>query len=234
MNAAVGRHSPTPTLSPVLTPPFFTSSPFSACPPPPLPNICLLFALWYSPTVSRPASFSLTLYSCSYWSLRLLFQLVLIHMLVTFILPSFLGKKEQKKTFSWPRCRRRITKVKMMTVHFNKVETYVSGNSTGLVLILLCNASMYSSMKGHCRKSRRKEVKTTRTHMHDDCCTGPISEKTTETNNSSNRPLGFITFNDSTRKLLFQNCAPTFFYAFKRRLVGQTSHLPFQRRSSRG
>lgn len=59
-------------------------------------------------------------------------------------------------------------------------------------------------MKGHCRKSRRKEVKTTRTHMHDDCCTGPISEKTTETNNSSNRPLGFITFNDSTRKLLFQ------------------------------
>lgn len=117
------------------------------------------------------------LYSCSYWSLRLLFQLVLIHMLVTFILPSYLGEKEQKKTVSWPRCRRRITKVKMMTVHFNEVETYVSGNSTGLVRILLCKASMYSSMKGHCRKSRRKEVKTTRTHMHDDCCTGRISER---------------------------------------------------------
>lgn len=62
--------------------------------------------------------------------------------------------------------------------------------------------------------------------------------QTTETNNSSNRPLGFITFNGS-RKLLFQtqtlaDSAPTFFYAFKLTLVGQTAHLPFQRRSSRG
>lgn len=44
---------------------------------------------------------------------------------------------------------------------FNKAEerdgcrrwTYVSGKSTGLVLILLCKANMYSSINGHCRWS---------------------------------------------------------------------------------
>lgn len=198
--------------------PFFTSPLLSACPPPPLPHICLLFSLcdiplqWAGlpaflwPFSQKEKQLWSRLYLCELLKPQFAFSaLVLIHMLVMFIVCRA-KLLVQKKTVLWPRCRWRITKVKMMTVHFNKVETYVSGNSTGLVLILLCKASMYSSMKGHCRKSRRKEVKTTRTHMHDDSAPGEYQNdlKTTETNNSSNQPLGFITFKDSTRKLLCQ------------------------------
>lgn len=205
MNTTVGRHNLTLTLCcPVLTPPhtsshcpFFTS-PLSACPPP-LPNICLLSSLYDIPLQwaglraflwpfsQKEKQLCSGLYLCSYWSLSLLFQCLFwfkCRWRSSCAVPSYSGKKkkEQKKMVLWPRCRWRITKVKMMTVlknkvSSNKVETYVSGNSTGLVLILLCKASMYSSMKGHCRKSRRKEVKTTRTHMHDACCTGRISER---------------------------------------------------------
>lgn len=42
-------------------------------------------------------------------------------------------------------------------------RTYVSGNSTGLVLILLCKANMYSSINGHCGEGG--EGKTTARHI---------------------------------------------------------------------
>lgn len=50
--------------------------------------------------------------------------------------------------------------------------------------------------------------------------------QTTETNNSSNQPLGFITFNDSTRKLLFQtntvaDSAPTSFMLLNEHVWGR-------------
>lgn len=43
-----------------------------------------------------------------------------------------------------------------------KRRTHISGKSTGLVRILLCKASMYSSINGHYRWSRAKGIKTTR------------------------------------------------------------------------
>lgn len=212
MNTTVGRRTPT-LWCPVLTPPHAAPSSLLLS----YQRVLLhhyLTSVFYSLCVTFPYSEqACQKNNCgadciyvSYWSLSLLFQRSFwftCWWCSSCAVPSYLV---QKKTVLWPRCRWRITKVKMMTVHFNKVETYVSGNSTGLVLILLCKASMYSSMKGHCRKSRRKEVKTTRTHMHDDSAPGEYQNdlKTTETNNSSNQPLGFITFKDSTRKLLCQ------------------------------
>lgn len=55
-----------------------------------------------------------------------------------------------------------ITAVSFKKVEEREGRTYVSGNSTGLVLILLCKANMYSSIKGHCRWSRGTRVKKTR------------------------------------------------------------------------
>ena len=57
-------------------------------------------------------------------------------------------------------------------VSFNQAEerdgrrrwTYTSGKSTGLVLILLCKANMYSSINGHCRWSRRESGKHKQEH----------------------------------------------------------------------
>lgn len=37
-------------------------------------------------------------------------------------------------------------------------ETHVSGNSTGLLLILLCSARMYSSIKGHWGQRNGEEI----------------------------------------------------------------------------
>lgn len=59
-----------------------------------------------------------------------------------------------------------------VSVSFNKADeresyrrgTYVSGKSTVLVLILLCKASMYSSMNGHCRWSRGESENTGKVH----------------------------------------------------------------------
>lgn len=74
--------------------------------------------------------------------------------------------------------------------------THVSGNSTGLVFILLCKARMYSSINGHCRESRGKPHRRYIELLLNQ--TQSLSLQTDRTNYSGSiQPLVFIPINGS-------------------------------------